>query len=229
MNINFCLGELIDKLGTPVVIALILIGVGLVLLFMLLWKNTNPERTKKFAFFEICAIVCIVGGIGLLSTMIEIRPTVLWIGLFIVIVVAAICYLKLKFILILIYRTRKNFMVDSQSYEGHHYKLFKESVTWQTAKQVCEKMGGHLVTITSKGENDFVHGLVNHSGVSAWIGLVKSGSSWKWVTGEQLSYSNWKDTAPNTVDNVRMSYLNGKWRNDQPDRTSFYYVCEWDF
>ena len=85
------------------------------------------------------------------------------------------------------------------------------------------------MTITSKGENDFVHGLVNHSGVSAWIGLVKSGSSWKWVTGEQLSYSNWKDTAPNTVDNVRMSYLNGKWRNDQPDRTSFYYVCEWDF
>ncbi len=65
MDINFYLGELVDKLGTPVGIALILIVVGLVLL-ILLWKDTNPERTQKFAFLGIYAVLCIFAGFSVL-------------------------------------------------------------------------------------------------------------------------------------------------------------------
>lgn len=41
-------------------------------------------------------------------------------------------------------------------FNGHYYKVFNESLTWYEAENACETMGGHLVTITSQEEQDFV-------------------------------------------------------------------------
>ena len=73
---------------------------------------------------------------------------------------------------------------------GHYYKLCgksrSEHLSWTEAKQACEEMGGHLVTITSQEENDFVQSLHRGGSVQAWIGMSELDEigNWKWVTGE---------------------------------------------
>ena len=52
-------------------------------------------------------------------------------------------------------------VVDSV-YQNHSYKVFDESMTWQQAKEKCESLGGHLVTITSQGEQNFVSKLLTN-------------------------------------------------------------------
>ena len=91
-------------------------------------------------------------------------------------------------------------------YGGHMYYAFKnKSITWKKAKVACEKRGGHLVTITSKKENDFVSSLysLNDDDYYLFIGIYDKNLAsdsenghvtWTkpaWVTGEKYKYSNW--------------------------------------
>ena len=46
-------------------------------------------------------------------------------------------------------------------FNGHSYMFFSEKANYQTAKNNCEKIGGHLVTIDSKEENDFLVSIGN--------------------------------------------------------------------
>ncbi len=67
-------------------------------------------------------------------------------------------------------------------------------ITWDEARAAAEAMGGHLVTITSSEENEFVAWLVNSAGLGnpeiVWLGgyqVPGSGEplgTWAWVTGE---------------------------------------------
>ena len=41
-------------------------------------------------------------------------------------------------------------------FEGHTYAIFSEQMNWKDARDYCEKIGGHLVTITSEEENVFI-------------------------------------------------------------------------
>ncbi|NBT48967.1 MAG: DUF5011 domain-containing protein, partial [Actinobacteria bacterium] len=75
---------------------------------------------------------------------------------------------------------------------------------WDQAKADAEARGGHLATITSEQENQFLlnlfSGLADGS-VRPWLGAtdaVQEGS-WKWVTGETWNYSRW---APGEPDNA---------------------------
>ena len=42
--------------------------------------------------------------------------------------------------------------------------------SWQDAEDACTYDGGHLATITSASENQFVAALLGGSGADAWIG-----------------------------------------------------------
>lgn len=89
-------------------------------------------------------------------------------------------------------------VVDSV-YQNHSYKVFDESMTWQQAKEKCESLGGHLVTITSQGEQNFVSKLLTNGGKKQyWIGATTTGGTPQWVTGETFSYSNWDVIEPNS-------------------------------
>ena len=61
---------------------------------------------------------------------------------------------------------------DAKQYNGHMYYAFKDSVTWNQAKSLCESKGGHLVTITSKEENDFVYDLILNDFRSLKLGHI---------------------------------------------------------
>jgi hypothetical protein len=62
---------------------------------------------------------------------------------------------------------------------GHKYKRFDDTKTWQEAKDYCETVTspegqqGYLVTITSWAENDIVDELVTYN-KSSWIGATDS-------------------------------------------------------
>ena len=45
-------------------------------------------------------------------------------------------------------------------YNGHEYKLFNDSMTWQQAKSYYESIGGHLMTITSSQEQEIAENLL---------------------------------------------------------------------
>ncbi|MBV9491324.1 MAG: protein kinase [Verrucomicrobia bacterium] len=70
-------------------------------------------------------------------------------------------------------------------FEGHRYLFVQNRLTASEAEQFCQKLGGHLVTITSARENEFLK-QITPSGLSCHIGLVISGGNPHWVTGEAV-------------------------------------------
>ena len=42
------------------------------------------------------------------------------------------------------------------NYNGHKYEYYENKLTWNQAYKFCEKKGGHLVTVNSKEENEFI-------------------------------------------------------------------------
>ena len=86
--------------------------------------------------------------------------------------------------------------VVTEIYNGHTYIYAKRSSTWYAAKELSERMGGHLVTISSAEENQFVTNL--SGGLFVWIGATDAfhEGEWTWVNGETFSYSNWRGDQP---------------------------------
>jgi len=117
---------------------------------------------------------------------------------------------------------------SQQNYNGHSYYRSTGNATWTTARSNCSAMGGHLVTITSSGEQSFIFGIWP----SGWIGLTDevTEGTWKWVTGETYSYSNWNSGEPNNAGNEDYVQFvsNGKW-NDLPNNYSLPYVLEFEY
>lgn len=117
---------------------------------------------------------------------------------------------------------------NQQNYNGHSYYRSTGSAYWTTAKQNCIDMGGHLVTVTTSGENSFLYNLWP----SGWIGLTDevTEGTWRWVTGETYSYSSWNPGEPNNSGNEDYVQFvgGGKW-NDLPNGYSLPYVIEFEY
>ncbi|HEY5960079.1 MAG TPA: C-type lectin domain-containing protein [Polyangiaceae bacterium] len=113
---------------------------------------------------------------------------------------------------------------------GHEYKLNDSVRTWSEAQQYCVDRGAHLVTISSTAENDLVKRLLQSStNLRTWIGLHGSGSSWRWVTGEPFSFTNWIPGEPNNGggDEQVVELRSAGW-NDLPTTWGAATVCEWE-
>ena len=91
---------------------------------------------------------------------------------------------------------------------GHYYeRIDNAGLTWTQAKSQAESMSylgvsGHLLTITSQGEEDFIDVLLSQVIVQGgndrfWIGgfqppgSVEPAGGWEWVTVEPWDYTNW--------------------------------------
>ena len=96
---------------------------------------------------------------------------------------------------------------------GNSYDVIvgEQTLTWEAAEAAAEAMGGHLVTITSWAENDFVagllQGLANIDVQRFWLGgyqIPGSGEplgEWAWVTGEEWWDGNGAAWAPGEPNN----------------------------
>nr|B0VXV2.1 RecName: Full=Snaclec 3; AltName: Full=C-type lectin isoform 3; Flags: Precursor [Sistrurus catenatus edwardsi]ABG26987.1 C-type lectin isoform 3 [Sistrurus catenatus edwardsi] len=108
------------------------------------------------------------------------------------------------------------------SYEGHCYKPFNEPKNWDDAERFCleQAKGGHLVSIESSEEADFVAQLVANNvrrGISyIWIGLRVQGEekqcSTKWSDGSSVNYENWIEALSKTCLGLEQD-TNHKWVN----------------
>lgn len=104
---------------------------------------------------------------------------------------------------------------------GSSAYVLVDGPSWTEAEGNAVKLGGHLVAINSKAEQDFIKAnFVDTVGPTLWIGAtdqVQEGS-FKWTTGEALSYTNWSSGEPNNLGNEDyvQTYADGTW-NDLPN------------
>ena len=101
---------------------------------------------------------------------------------------------------------------------GHFYEPFAPGViSWTDADAAATALGGHLVTLTSAAENEFVFDLIDSETYWApfiradgqlqvhgpWIGLFQLPGApepdmgWLWVTGEPFVFNAWGTGEPN--------------------------------
>ncbi len=98
---------------------------------------------------------------------------------------------------------------------GHFYQAISVpgGINWSDAKAAAESLSlagvqGHLATITSQQENDFI--IANFpSAIKSfgyWLGGLQPpgspepGGNWQWVTGEPFVFVNWAPGEPNNAD-----------------------------
>ena len=139
----------------------------------------------------------------------------------------------------------------TQTYEGYHFvmpaadvvvsvsfkyeppmthEVYKEDVSWATAKQRAESKGGKLACINSEAEFKSVCQLADQQGVKYfWVGMKRSsGSYWeesKWLDGSSLGYTKWYPGEPSYYDEsyeelyLLIWKINDQWYfNDASDR-----------
>ena len=112
------------------------------------------------------------------------------------------------------------FSVQPVPWNGHYYLVVKENIDWTTARERAENMYyignyGHLATLTSQAENNFVASLVGEK--LAWLGgyhpapQPNPNAGWVWVTGEIWSYTDWAAGEPNGPGKIEdaLSFVGG--------------------
>ncbi|MEP4887353.1 MAG: Ig-like domain-containing protein, partial [Alphaproteobacteria bacterium] len=125
---------------------------------------------------------------------------------------------------------------------GHWYKWTDAELFWTDAAFAAFDEGGHLATITSQEENDFIQGLIG-AGEIAWIGGddIASEGTWQWSVGAEAgtvfwngsptgAYENWGPGEPNNGAGGNEDWLmiaadTGLW-NDAPGNASMGYIVE---
>jgi hypothetical protein len=79
---------------------------------------------------------------------------------------------------------------------GHKYIFIPNALSWEEANKSATQMGGHLVTITSNEEQEFISKLLRAQGRDrqpTWLGFSDYGheGDWRWITNEKTTFSNW--------------------------------------
>ena len=133
--------------------------------------------------------------------------------------------------------TRERVLDDSVVFEGHTYAWVSASCTWYQADTFARDMGGHLATITTSGEHEW---LLNHVGISfidgrrpAVVDNPRDKSNYAWTTGEPVTYDGWAPDHPNdwpdAVFIVLCRWGGNGWHNytQKHDRITGF-VIEWD-
>ena len=139
---------------------------------------------------------------------------------------------------------------DAVKFNGHYYLAFDESKTWTEAEAFCEELGGHLATVTSLEENNFIFELTSQQQERHyWLGGSDQDTEgvWVWVTGEPWGFTDWArydqwtqpDNSYDTehfleFENLRKIEFEGGWNDlevsggtyNSPNSLGF--ICEWE-
>lgn len=89
----------------------------------------------------------------------------------------------------------------TNSANGHLYYLLSGFVTWNDAEATAVGMGGHLATIRSSVENQWLSDTFRAAVGAAgplWIGVNDRAveGSFQWSSGEPVLYTNWEPGQP---------------------------------
>lgn len=132
---------------------------------------------------------------------------------------------------------------------GHYYEVVNGPGSWDSARTAAAAMSyggvnGHLVTITSAQENQWLTTTFGATQLHThWIGAVQTAGSiepsggWAWITGEPWGFTNWWGSEPNNFGGNEDVMLfdhgvtaNGKGWNDITRNVGFAsgFVVEYD-
>lgn len=114
------------------------------------------------------------------------------------------------------YPAREGMIINKLN--GRGYFITKRG-TWFEAEQDAVDAGGHLVTIESRAEEDWLRdkfGVMN----SYWIGYIRRNDKWEWISGSKSSYTHWSTRQPDNYSErefvAHMNY-NGGWNDESPE------------
>ena len=146
---------------------------------------------------------------------------------------------------------------DAVEYNGHHYLYYNSHKNWKDAEAYCVENGGHLASVNSSGEKDFLVELTkSRSADLIWIGgycIKDDMDTWYWTDDSDFKYKNWAAIENydgstldfpmnmegncyylcyyNTLEQSGLTY--GSWidlpnAGDEGDTSKIGFVCEWD-
>lgn len=114
----------------------------------------------------------------------------------------------------------------SAEFKGHHYLFVPKALRWADARALCEKLGGHLLTITSREENEFIASLFPF-GSWFWIGLNTTAGGQEWVTGEPFGYSSFLNALHERAHGLKVFCYRSWYAEIAPDAANCFMI-EWD-
>jgi hypothetical protein len=112
----------------------------------------------------------------------------------------------------------------------HAYRVISSPNSWTgasnfAASQTYQTLPGHLATIESATENEFVRSLLgtdNH-----WLGGSLTSTGYTWMNLDSTSYDNWASAPTGAVGDAIIMANNGLWSTAIPN-TQLPYVIEFD-
>lgn len=117
-------------------------------------------------------------------------------------------------------------------FNGNTYAFIENEMLWNEAREVCEKLGGHLAYINSEAEQEFITEITKnyYTALGGWDEL--SEGEWTWLDSSEMTFTNWRSGEPNnSYPHQNHLYINysgaGKW-DDGYDNRMAPFVCEWE-
>jgi hypothetical protein len=128
---------------------------------------------------------------------------------------------------------------------GHWYQEYRTGgLTFQQARAAAASLTyagfpGHLVTVTSPEEHQFLLSQVIRQGGEHWIGLYQDRSAydyrepdggWRWITGEPYGWNNWRGEPNNAHGNEDVVVMRGgeSWNDLSYTDQQYGYIVEFE-
>lgn len=98
---------------------------------------------------------------------------------------------------------------------GHRYGLTETTGDWNASNLIATQEGGHLATITSAAEQQFIRDTFSMASTNEpfWLGATDLATEgvFEWTTGEDFLYTNWKRSEPSGT--TSENYLTINWES----------------
>jgi serine/threonine protein kinase/formylglycine-generating enzyme required for sulfatase activity len=135
----------------------------------------------------------------------------------------------------------------AREFKNHRYLLVREPTSWNEARAKAEQWGGHLVTVTSQEEHDWICGNLLADLPSRAFVLIGAEAQpatkdqqWQWITGEPWEFTKWSSAQPNGMNGGRhlaiaisdhgtaIKAWNDIFVGETEEGTGAYFIVEWD-